>query len=108
MATVKEKALDEFKAFLEKLSRSEVSTKYLNPKIKTNKQEVLFRAEGEDERSPGDPWIVTVIWKKDSNNLFYFRDYEGVPMQPEGIRAKGEESLRSLLSKLLTRIKKNG
>jgi hypothetical protein len=102
-------ALEIFKKFLTRLAAAEVFTSYTKPEMTKSKDEIVFSAEGVDEQSKDDTWTVRVTFKKGTGNLFYSREYHdgGYQTQKEGVRAKGDESLAVLFTKLLNRIKKN-
>ncbi len=108
--TPKQKAIKQFQSFLDRLAAAEAFSSYSSPKLTKSKGELILTAKGVDEQAKDDPWTTHVVWKKDTNNLFYFREYKdgGYQTQKEAIKAKGEESLAVLLTKLLSKIKKNG
>lgn len=108
--TPKEKALQQFESFLDRLAAIEAFTTYSKPELTKSTSELTFTARGVDEQALDDPWTVFIVWKKNSNNLFYYRRYKHGDYQTEkvAVRAKGVESFAVLLTKLLQRIKKNG
>ena len=103
----KEKALKAFDHFLNRLENQEdFITAYTKPKITTSKNEVVFTAQGVDKANPKDPWLLYIAWKKETNNMFYYRDYQegSYQTQQQFVKAKGDESLAVLLTKLLRKI----
>lgn len=98
----KEKALHHFHKFLNRLEdKEDLITAYTKPKVTVYKDEVVFTAQGLDTSNPEDPWVLYLVWKRGTNNLFYYRQYKGYQSDQLGVKAKGDESLAVLLTKML-------
>lgn len=103
--TNKDVVIDLFKKFVEKLAHVESYTSYTDLSLEVDGDRFICTANGVDSEAKDEPYVLTVVYRKGSGNVFYYRNYAGTQQHTQSVRAKGDEDLKSVLTKLLKKVK---
>lgn len=103
--TKKDEALALFEKFLSRMSLlQELDFKDVQAKVSKDRLELSTLAT--PQNSEDEPFKVVVVYKKETGNIFYYREYSNsYQTQTETVRARSDESFRSILTRLYAKIK---